>query len=122
MKLAVKEMTIGEVIVSILVDVIIVSMLLWIIFTALGFAGEPIGDGPADLYHFLVRNLVGIVTTIPGICYFMYGLAIMLVLALDLSSMLQQKEKMGSSILEGHNTNIIECLVYEKSSGIMKEL
>ena len=72
-----REMTIDEVIVSIRLDVIIVSMLLWIIFTALGFAGEPIGDGPDDLYHFLIRNLVGIVTTLPGICYLMYGLAIM---------------------------------------------
>ena len=90
---AVREMTIDEVIVSIRLDVIIVSMLLWIIFTALGFAGEPIGDGPDDLYHFLIRNLVGIVTTLPGICYLMYGLAIMLVLALDLSSRLKQREK-----------------------------
>lgn len=108
---AVREMTIGEVIVSILVDVIIVSMLLWIIFTALEFAGEPTGDSPDDLYHFLIRNLVGIVTTLPGICYLMYGLAIMLVLALDLSSRLQQKEKKGSSILEDQNINITECLV-----------
>ena len=90
---AVREMTIDEVIVSIRLDVIIVSMLLWIIFSALGFAGEPIGDGPDDLYHFLIRNLVGIVTTLPGICYLMYGLAIMLVLALDLSSRLKQREK-----------------------------
>nr|POE70639.1 hypothetical protein CFP56_40957 [Quercus suber] len=101
-----REMTIREVIVCLFVDVIIVFMLLWIIFTALGLTLEPIGDGQYSIHHYLIKSVVGNVTALIGFCYFAFGVGI----AVELSCMLQPKEKKGSSIHEEHNTNL-ECLV-----------
>ena len=101
-----REMTIREVIVCLFVDVIILFMLLWIIFTALGLTLEPIGDGQYSIHHYLIKSVVGNVTALIGFCYFAFGVGI----AVELSSMLQPKEKKGSSIHEEHNTNL-ECLV-----------
>ena len=102
-----REMTIREVIVCLFVDVIIVFMLLWIIFTALGLTLEPIGDGQYSIHHYLIKSVVGNVTALIGFCYFAFGVGI----AVELSSMLQPREKKGSSIHEEHNTNL-ECLVW----------
>ncbi|XP_030942856.1 uncharacterized protein LOC115967843 isoform X4 [Quercus lobata] len=101
-----REMTIREVIVCLFVDVIILFMLLWIIFTALGLTLEPIGDGQYSIHHYLIKSVVGNVTALIGFCYFAFGVGI----AVELSSMLQPKEKKGSSVHEEHNTNL-ECLV-----------
>ncbi|KAK9987939.1 hypothetical protein SO802_028178 [Lithocarpus litseifolius] len=64
------------------------------------------GDGQYSIHHYLIKNVVGNVTALIGFCYITFGLGI----AVDLSCMLQPKEKKGSSIHEEHNTNL-ECLV-----------
>ena len=103
---AAREMTNGEAIGGILVNVITVFMLLWGIYTGIRLAMEPRGDSK---YHFLTFS-IGVITIVFGCLYFIFGLAITMELALDLSSRLQQKEKKGSSIHKGHNKNV-KCFV-----------
>ncbi|KAK9987940.1 hypothetical protein SO802_028179 [Lithocarpus litseifolius] len=101
-----REMTNREVIGGILVSVITVFILLWGIYTGIRLAMEPRGDSK---YHFLTFS-IGVITIVFGCLYFIFGLAITMELALDLSSRLQQKEKKGSSIHEGQNKNV-KCFV-----------
>ncbi|XP_050262521.1 uncharacterized protein LOC126706975 isoform X2 [Quercus robur] len=101
-----REMTNPEVIGGILVNVITVFMLLWGIYTGIRLAVEPRGDSK---YRFLTFS-IGLITIVFGCLYFIFGLAITMELALDLSSRLQQKEKKGSSIHKGHNKNV-KCFV-----------
>ncbi|KAM4089214.1 hypothetical protein ACB094_07G132700 [Castanea mollissima] len=89
-----REMINREVIGGILVNVITAFMLLWGIYTGIRLAMEPRGDSK---YQFLTFS-IGVITIVFGCLYFIFGLAITLELALDLSSRLQQKEKKGSSI------------------------
>ncbi|KAL4615941.1 hypothetical protein ACB092_07G163200 [Castanea dentata] len=101
-----REMMNREVIGGILVNVITAFMLLWGIYTGIRLAMEPRGDSK---YHFLTFS-IGVITIVFGCLYFIFGLAITLELALDLSSRLQQKEKEGSSIHKGHKKNV-KCFV-----------
>lgn len=90
---AAREMTICEAVVGILVNVITVFILLRAIYTGFRLATEPRGD---SRYHFLTFA-IGLVTIVFGFIYFIIGLAMILELALDLSSQLQQKENMGGT-------------------------
>jgi hypothetical protein len=88
---AAREMTICKAIVGILVNVITVFMLSCTICTGFRLATEPRGD---SRYHFLTFS-IGLVTIVFGSMYFIIGLAMILELALDLSSQLQQTENKG---------------------------
>ena len=94
-------MTIGKFIVCLLMVVIVVFTLLWIIYTAFILVLGPIGDPDGQYsYHVLIRALVGTVTLFMCSFYFLFVLVIMLVLAVDFSSSLQQKEKKEAAFMK----------------------
>ena len=95
-------MTIHEFIFCLLVVVIEVFMLLWIIYTAFILVPVPIGDpdGQYSIYQVIIRVLVGFVTLFLCSLYFLIVLLIMLVLARDFSSRLQQKEKKEAAFMK----------------------
>ena len=94
-------MTIGKFIVYLLMVVIVVFTLLWIIYTAFILVLGPIGDPDGQYsYHVLIRALVGALTLFMCSFYFLFVLVIMLVLAVDFSSSLQQKEKKEAAFMK----------------------
>ena len=94
-------MTIGKFIVCLLMVLIVVFTLLWIIYTAFILVLGPIGDPDGQYsYHVLIRALVGAVTLFMCSFYFLFVLVIMLVLAVDFSSSLQQKEKKEAAFMK----------------------